>query len=114
MFLNVSEGMELALILITLLLSGFFSASEIVFVVANRLKLEVRARKRVLGARTTLDLAKKPERWPISTRMPLLLELEHFCRFLRGGDAPLTGSAEAAGQVAMLERLRGMAMRALR
>lgn len=59
-------------------------------------------------------LAKKPERWPISTRMPLLLELEHFCGFLRGGDAPLTGSAEAADQVAMLERLRGMAMRALR
>ncbi len=63
LFLNGSEGMELALILITLLLSGFFSASEIVFVVANRLKLEVRARKRVLGARTTLDLAKKPERF---------------------------------------------------
>ncbi len=55
--------MELILILFTLLLSGFFSASEIVFVVANRLKLEVRARKKILGARTALNLANKPERF---------------------------------------------------
>ena len=56
-------------------------------------------------------LAAEPERWPIGTRMPLLLELEHFCGFLRGGPAPLTDSAEAAEQVAVLERLRGMAAR---
>ncbi|HEY4643330.1 MAG TPA: hemolysin family protein [Bacteroidota bacterium] len=55
--------MDLFLIFITLLLSAFFSGSEIAFVVANRLKLEVRARKKMLGARSTLELANKPEKF---------------------------------------------------
>ena len=37
--------MALALILLTLVLSAFFSGSEIAFVTANRLKTEVRARQ---------------------------------------------------------------------
>lgn len=67
LFLDGSERVELILIFITLLLSGFFSASEIAFVVANRLKLEVRARKNGLGARTTLSLVDKPERFLTTT-----------------------------------------------
>lgn len=59
--------MELILIVITLLLSAFFSASEIAFVVANRLKLEVRARNKAFGAGVTLNLANKPERFLSTT-----------------------------------------------
>lgn len=41
---------EWLLIIITLILSGFFSGTEIAYVSANRLKLEIRARKNSLGA----------------------------------------------------------------
>lgn len=51
------------LFLITLLLSTLFSASEIAFVVANRLKIEVRARKKITGAQTTLAFTRQPERF---------------------------------------------------
>ncbi len=58
--------MEVQLFLLfiaTLLLSTLFSASEIAFVVANRLKIEVRARKKVTGAETTLAFTRQPERY---------------------------------------------------
>jgi putative hemolysin len=53
----------LLLFILTLLLSSLFSASEIAFIVANKLKIEVRARKKVTGAKTTLNFTKKPERY---------------------------------------------------
>jgi len=52
-----------ALFLITLFLSTLFSASEIAFVVANRLKIEVRARKKDIGAATTLSFTRQPEQY---------------------------------------------------
>jgi putative hemolysin len=45
---------------LTLFFSAVFSGSEIAFLVANRLKIEVRARKKVTGARTALEFTKKP------------------------------------------------------
>lgn len=53
----------LLLFILTLFLSSLFSASEIAFIIANKLKIEVRARKKVTGAQTTLNFTKKPERY---------------------------------------------------
>lgn len=47
-------------LLILLLLSGFFSSSEIAFVIANKIKVEVRARKNNLAARNALHFVKNP------------------------------------------------------
>jgi len=52
----------------------------------------------------------QPERRSISTRMPLLIELEHFCGYIRGGEEPLTDSVGAAEQVSVIEQLRQMAI----
>ncbi|MGD8781489.1 MAG: hemolysin family protein [Ignavibacteria bacterium] len=43
--------LDIIFIIILLLLSGFFSGSEIAFVVANKLKIELRARKNKLAAK---------------------------------------------------------------
>jgi putative hemolysin len=62
----ISDSMEIHLLflfLLTLLLSSLFSGSEIAFIVANRLKIEVRARKNVRGAKTTLSFTRQPERY---------------------------------------------------
>lgn len=53
----------LLLFILTLFLSSLFSASEIAFIVANKLKIEVRARKKMTGAQTTLNFTKRPERY---------------------------------------------------
>ena len=45
---------SILLLLLFILLSGFFSSTEIAFVVANKIKIEVRARKNNLGARNAL------------------------------------------------------------
>ncbi len=58
--------MEIELLLLfflALFFSSLFSASEIAFIVANRLKIEVRSRKKVTGAATTLAFTKQPERY---------------------------------------------------
>lgn len=49
------------LILITLLLSGFFSGSEIAFVSANRLKIEIESRKSSLSSKALQYFSEKPE-----------------------------------------------------
>jgi putative hemolysin len=55
------EVQLLLLFFITLVLSALYSGSEIAFIVANRLKIEVRARKNIPGANTTLRYTKNPE-----------------------------------------------------
>jgi putative hemolysin len=58
--------MEIELLLLVaamLILSALFSASEIAFIVANRLKIEVRSRKNAPGAATTMSYTRQPERY---------------------------------------------------
>ncbi len=52
---------ELLGIIILLLLSGFFSGSEIAFVVANKLKIELRARKNKLAAKEAQYFVNRPQ-----------------------------------------------------
>ena len=52
--------MELTLILIALLLSAFFSGSEIAFVAANRLKVEVFARRGGMVGRLVSRFLEEP------------------------------------------------------
>lgn len=52
---------EWLLIVITILLSGFFSGSEIAFISANRLKLEIKARRGTHGAAALSYFLKNPE-----------------------------------------------------
>lgn len=55
------------LILITILLSAFFSGSEISFVTANRLKLEIETRRNSLTARALDYFVKNPEAFLTTT-----------------------------------------------
>ena len=57
----------LLLILITLLLSGFFSGSEIAFVSANRLKVEIESRKSSFTAKALHYFVEKPEHFLSTT-----------------------------------------------
>lgn len=52
---------EFTLIVITLLLSGFFSGSEIAFVTANRLKLEIKSRQGSLLSKNVGFFLKNPQ-----------------------------------------------------
>lgn len=52
---------ELIGIIVLLLLSGFFSSSELAFVVANKLKLEIRARNNKLTAKSAFYFIKNPQ-----------------------------------------------------
>ncbi len=51
---------ESILILFTILISGFFSGSEIAFVTANKLKLEIESRKNTFSAKAISFFSKKP------------------------------------------------------
>jgi CBS domain containing-hemolysin-like protein len=53
--------LEWLLIIIIILLSGFFSGTEIAYVSANRLKLEIRARKNTMGARHLSYFLRNPD-----------------------------------------------------
>jgi putative hemolysin len=53
--------LEWLLIIVMILLSGFFSGTEIAYVSANRLKLEIRARKNTLGAKHLSFFLKNPD-----------------------------------------------------
>lgn len=57
----------LLLILITLLLSGFFSGSEIAFVSANRLKIEIESRKSSFSAKALHYFVERPEHFLSTT-----------------------------------------------
>ncbi len=48
-------------LIVLLLLSGFFSSSEIAFIVANKLKIELRARKKTLAAKYAQFFIKNPQ-----------------------------------------------------
>ncbi|HYW36207.1 MAG TPA: hemolysin family protein [Balneolaceae bacterium] len=58
---------ELIPIIITILLSGFFSGSEIAFVTANRLKLEIASRKDSWAGRVMQHFADNPETFLTTT-----------------------------------------------
>lgn len=55
------------MILLTILLSGFFSGSEIAFVTANRLKLEIESRKKSLIGRSVNYFIRNPETFLTTT-----------------------------------------------
>lgn len=59
--------LEFALIVLTILLSGFFSGSEIAFVSANRLKLEIESRKGSFTGRTINYFTRNPETFLTTT-----------------------------------------------
>lgn len=58
---------EWLLIILMLLLSGFFSGTEIAYVSANRLKLEIRARKNTIGARHLGYFLRNPDAFMSTT-----------------------------------------------
>jgi CBS domain containing-hemolysin-like protein len=58
---------EWLLIAIVVLLSGFFSGSEIAFVSANRLKLELRARKNTMSGRFLTYFVRNPDSFMSTT-----------------------------------------------
>jgi CBS domain containing-hemolysin-like protein len=58
---------ELLLIILTIILSGFFSGSEIAFVSANRLKLEIESRKSSLTGRHVNYFVQNPETFLTTT-----------------------------------------------
>jgi len=51
---------DIILLLILLLICGFFSATEIAFVTGNKLKIEIRARKKNLAAKSALYFTNDP------------------------------------------------------
>jgi len=53
--------MDLVIILFALLSSAYFSANEIAFVVANKVKIEIRAQKNIFGARAARKIIRNPE-----------------------------------------------------
>lgn len=58
---------ELFYILITILFSGFFSGSEMAFVTANRLKLEIESRKNTFRGRSLAFFSENPENFLTTT-----------------------------------------------
>ena len=52
---------DIIILIILLLVSGFFSSSEMAFVVSNKLKLEIKARKNNLSAKTALLFSQNPQ-----------------------------------------------------
>ncbi len=55
------------LIVLTILLSAFFSGTEIAYVSANRLKLEIKTRQNTIGARQLAFFIKNPEEFLATT-----------------------------------------------
>lgn len=53
--------MDIVLIVLALLASAYFSANEIAFVVANKVKIEIRAKKNMFGAKAARKIIRNPE-----------------------------------------------------
>lgn len=53
--------MDLMVIILALIGSAYFSATEIAFIVANKIKIEIRAKQNVLGAKAARKIIKNPE-----------------------------------------------------
>lgn len=58
---------EILLIVFTILLSGFFSGSEMAFVSANRLKLEIESRKKTFSGHSLAFFGENPENFLTTT-----------------------------------------------
>lgn len=58
---------ELLYILIVILISGFFSGSEMAFVTANKLKLEIESRKSSFRGKTLAYFSDNPENFLTTT-----------------------------------------------
>jgi putative hemolysin len=58
---------EFLIITLTILMSGFFSGSEMAFVSANRLKLEIESRKDTVSGRALAFFGENPERFLTTT-----------------------------------------------
>jgi CBS domain containing-hemolysin-like protein len=54
-------AVELILIIILLLASGFFSSTELAFVVSNKLKIEIKARKNIFAAKNVYYFTSRPQ-----------------------------------------------------
>jgi len=54
-------SIEILYLIILILLSGFFSGTEIAFIVANKIKIEIKARKKNLSAQNALYFANNPQ-----------------------------------------------------
>ena len=54
-------ALQSILLFVLIVFSGMFASSEIVFIVANKAKLEVRARRRKFGAARALSFVSSPE-----------------------------------------------------
>jgi len=52
---------DLIILALLILLSGFFAASEIAFVVANKIKVEIKARKKNIAAKNALHFINDPQ-----------------------------------------------------
>jgi len=52
---------DLIVLLVLLLFSAFFSGTEMAFIVSNKLKIEVRARKRNIAAQSAFHFVKEPQ-----------------------------------------------------
>ncbi len=52
---------EFSIIIISLIASAYFSANEIAFVVANKIKIEVRAKREIFGAVAARKIIKNPQ-----------------------------------------------------
>ncbi|MCX8057353.1 MAG: hemolysin family protein [Ignavibacteria bacterium] len=53
--------MEFVVMILALIGSAYFSATEIAFVVANKIKIEIRAKQNVFGAKAARKIIKNPE-----------------------------------------------------
>ena len=55
--------LQITLLLVLIVFSGLFASSEIVFIVANKAKMEVRARRKKFGAARALSFVSTPEEY---------------------------------------------------
>lgn len=54
---------DFILLIVLLLFSGFFSGSEMAFVIANKIKIEIKARKENVAAKSSMFFINNPERF---------------------------------------------------